>query len=92
MHCAKGVYWIALQMAQQDIDWLKGELQRLKQEIKVKEQELREATEAKELPELIALIKQARERRVDQQKVLLNILQAASLASPSGEDLAAARC
>ena len=38
------MYCIALQMAQQEMDWLTGELQRLEQKIEAKERELLEAT------------------------------------------------
>jgi hypothetical protein len=31
------MYWNALQMAEQELDWLKGELQRVEQEIKDQE-------------------------------------------------------
>ncbi|CAL8468189.1 g7728 [Coccomyxa elongata] len=65
------------------MDWLMDEVQRMEQEIEANERELWEATKAKELPELIALIKKERKRLIDQQKVL-RILQA-SLARPSGE-------
>lgn len=81
--------WIALQMAQQDTEWLKGELQHSKQKIKAKEQQLLEARKAKTSSEVIALIKDRKDRLVDKKMVLRSTLQA-RLASPSGEVLAAA--
>jgi hypothetical protein len=39
--------WIALQMAQQDTEWLKGEFQRFEQKIKAKQQELLESSYAR---------------------------------------------
>jgi len=81
-------------MAQQEVDRLWAELQRVEQKIEAKEQELREVVKAKESPELIASIGKERDRLVDNQKDLRHQLSALQirLATPSGEVLAAARC
>ncbi|BDA48308.1 hypothetical protein COCOBI_11-5680 [Coccomyxa sp. Obi] len=70
-------------MAQQDMDWLEEELQRLEQKIKEQQAKIEAAMKADEKSELIASIGKERERLVDEQKVLLAALQA-RLASPSG--------
>jgi len=78
-------------MAQQDLDWLKGELQRVEQKIEDQEARIEADTKAEELPELIASIEEKRDRLVENEKDLLSALQI-RLASPSGEVLAAAGC
>ncbi len=82
----------ALQMAQQEVERLQEELQRMKQDIKAKEQELLDAMEANDLPELVALGKE-KFGLTDKKKDLRKQPYAlqAPLASPSGEVLAAAR-
>ena len=64
-------------MAQEEVEWFKKELQHVEQEISKKE--------------LIPLIKEERDRLVEDKKILLSALQV-RMASPSGEVLAAARC
>lgn len=88
------MYWIALQMAQHEMDWLKEGLQQLEQEMEAKEQELLETTKAKEVPELITIIKDEKERLVVKKKDLWQQLTGLQdrLASPPGEVLSAARC
>lgn len=81
-------------MAQQEVDRLWAELQRVEQEIKEQQARIEAAMKANELPELIAFIGREKERLVEEKKDLrqsLNALQI-RLASPSGEILAAARC
>lgn len=81
------VCWIALQMAQEEVEWLKEELKRVEQKIEAKEQELLEATKAKALSEVIALFKDQKDRLVNKEKDLwqqLSNLQIC-LASTSGE-------
>ncbi len=64
-------------------------------EQKIEEQEARieAATKAKELPELIAIVKEKRDRLVDKEKDVRQSLSALQIhLAPSGEILAAARC
>ena len=82
------MYWNALQMAQQELDWLKGELQRVEQDIKDREKDLKAATTERDS----AIIQNGIDRLVVRQERLdgqLSTLQA-QLASPAGEVLAAA--
>lgn len=82
----------ALQMAQQALDILWGKLRRTEHDINSKYQELRAATKAKEMPELITLIKKERmwlvEKHIELQQQLSVLL--AQLANAAGEGLAAA--
>ena len=86
------MYWNALQMAQQVMDWLKEELQLVGQGIKDREKELMAATEERDSANS-AIIKKgidwlvARQERLDG---LLFTLMQAQLVSPAGEVLAAA--
>ena len=68
-------------------DWLFLEYTKLvEQNIEAKEQELREATRTKERPELIALIKEERNRLIQEE---LYLIKHVLLASSAGEVLAA---
>ncbi|CAL8472228.1 g11770 [Coccomyxa elongata] len=76
----------AYTMAQQEVDKLWAELQRVEQKIEEQEARIEAATKAKELPELIASVKEKRDRLVEEKKDLrqsLNALQM-RLATPSG--------
>lgn len=79
-------------MAQQEVDRLWAELQRVEQEIKEQQARTEAAMKANELPELIAFIGRERDRLVEEKKDLRHQLSAlqARLASPAGEVLAAA--
>lgn len=77
----------ALQMAQHDVDWLKGELQRLEQKIEAIEKEIREAMIAEKSSSLI-WDRDSRAWLVNKEKDLREMLRAAlqaRLASPIGE-------
>ncbi len=76
-----------VQMAQQVLDWLKGELQRVEQDIKDREKELKAATTERDS----AIIRKEMDRPVQKKRDVrqhLSTLQA-QLASPAGEVLAA---
>lgn len=80
-------------MAQQEMNTLREEMQRVEQDIEAKEQENWEDTMATEAPEFIALRKQEREWLVEKKKDMRQQLSAlhAQLAGPAGEVLAATR-
>ncbi|CAL8464685.1 g4220 [Coccomyxa elongata] len=80
------MYWDALQMAQQELDRLRGNLERVEQDIQASEQELREVTKAKKLPEIIAVIRKRKDRLVSKKKDMRQQLSAlqTQLISPAG--------
>ncbi len=88
------MYWNALQMAQQHLDRLWEELQRVEQKLEEQEAKIEAAMKAKELPELIVLIEKKRDRLVEEEKDLRQQLGAlqAQLACVAGEVLAAPHC
>ena len=75
-------------MAQQDLEWIKGELQRVEQEIQEQKVGIVAAMKAKEMPELIAFLERGWERLVQEEKDLLSALQA-RFTSQAGEVRAA---
>ena len=82
------MYWNALQMAQLQLDRLWEELQRVEQDIKDREKELKAATTERDS----AIIQKGIDRLVQEKRDVrqqLSTLQA-QLASPAGEVLAAA--
>ena len=82
------MYWNALQMAQQQLDRLWEELQRVEQDIKDREKELKAATTERGS----AIIQKGIDRLVQEKRDVrqqLSTLQA-QLASPAGVVLAAA--
>ena len=74
-------------MAQQELDWLKGDLQRVEELIQDQQAKIVAATKAKELPELIALDKERRDQLFEEKKDLRHQLSALQirLATTSGE-------
>lgn len=81
-------------MAEEEVRLLRGELRRVEQDIKAAKQELREARNAKDSPEIIADLVKDRDRLIEYQNSLLPLLgaQQAHLASPAGEVQTTARC
>ena len=76
-------------MAQQEVDRLWAELQRVEELIQDQQAKIVAATKAKELPELIALDKERRDQLFEEKKDLRHQLSALQirLANPSGEIL-----
>ncbi|CAL8469124.1 g8665 [Coccomyxa elongata] len=72
-------------MAQEEVEWLKEQLQGVEQEIKEQLARIEAAMKAKESPELISLIREERDRLVEEKKDMRHQLSAlqAKLASPS---------
>ncbi len=81
-------------MAQQEIEWLKEGLERMEHKIEHQEKMIEAAIKDKELLEHIATMKEKRDRFVNEKKDMQQNLRDVqiSLATPSGEVLAAARC
>ncbi|CAL8464801.1 g4336 [Coccomyxa elongata] len=76
----------AYTMAQEEVEWLKEQLQGVELEIKEQLARIEAAMKAKESPELISLIREERDRLVDKEKDLRHQLSAlqAQLATPAG--------
>ena len=79
-------------MAQQEVEWLKEELQRVERKIEEQETKIDDAIENNKPERVINSYRERKERLVDKEKDLRHQLSALQirLATPSGEVLAAA--
>ena len=88
------ICWIALQMAQQEVNRLWAELQCVKKEINKQEAKIDHAIENNKPEELTNIYRERINRLVETEREVRRQLSALQirLATPSGEVLAAARC